>query len=48
MACALAYISLVGSFEEVLLGVPMIGVSCGCRKVSIADGVAMLEVAQHQ
>jgi len=37
---------LVSSFKEVLVGVWLISITrCGCRKVSITDGIDMIWVA---
>jgi len=44
-ACALPYNSLVSSFKEVLVGV--VGVRCGCRKVSVLNEIDMILVAQQ-
>jgi len=44
MAHALAYSSLVKCFSVVLLGVPMMGVSLGCRNMSMDGDNVMFAV----
>jgi len=44
MVCMLAQSLLVSSFKEVLVGVLVIGIRHRCRKVSIMDGIDMMEL----